>query len=240
MKDGADEKKDVAPSDQRLDMPTGGRRDHRSKRRADLHVGGVASAPRGRHGFGDQALPGRPFTADPESGEAAEQQQLQQIAGKGAQRRADAVHQHRHDDRRPPAEAVPHEAEDHAAERRHRQRQSQRQRGLRLAQMQVVRDRHDHERVQNEIVKVENPRREAQRDNAVVNRTHRAFAEQRDRCASGRDISGGALHEVVAFIDAAAGALPRTNRDWPSPRCYGWLSFGFQASLSSGIDRRSR
>jgi hypothetical protein len=33
------------------------------------------------------------------------------------------------------------------------------------------------------------------------------------------------------------GMLLAKIRDWPNPGCYGWLSFGFSASLSSAIDK---
>src|SRR5260221_11054191 len=45
--------------------------------------------------------------------------------------------------------------------------------------MQVARDRHEHEGVQNEIVKIENPGGEAQRDDSVMNRAYRTLAYQR-------------------------------------------------------------
>jgi hypothetical protein len=70
------------------------------------------------------------------------------------------------------------ETEQEPAERRHQERQAQCKGRLEPAQMQVVRHRHHQEGVEDEIVEIENPGKEAERDNTVVQPAHRLLAQQ--------------------------------------------------------------
>ena len=153
-------------------------RQQHSERRARLHVCRVSRASIGRHALCHQALSGGPSAAHAEPGDRSKQDQLRETVAESAQRSADAIDCDGRRDHRSSPVAVAEEAEDDSAERRHQQRRPQRERRLLGRQMEFARDGDQQERVEDEIVKVENPRGERERDDPQVDRAGLALVHQ--------------------------------------------------------------
>ena len=82
------------------------------------------------------------------------------MAGR-AEQRAESIDGHSRDDDGLASEAIAEEAEHHAAEGGHQKGCSEQQRRIGGREMKVARDRDQQKRIEDQVVEVENPRREA-------------------------------------------------------------------------------
>jgi hypothetical protein len=133
------------------------RRQTDPERRAGLHQRAIVPTPLRRKRLADDRLPRRPLSADADGGDDASEQQRPEADRQARQKRARRVHDDRPLQNRLAPIAIRQAAEGNAAESSAAERHTEHQGGLVAAEAEVVRDRDEQERVENQIVEVEQP-----------------------------------------------------------------------------------
>ncbi len=159
--------------------------DHRGEeareRGAALQVRSVAPAHVRRHGFADQRVRHRPLAADADAGQRARREQRPEPDRQPRQQRADAVDEDRdHQERLPPV-AIGERAADESADGGERERRAEQHRDFVAREREILRQRRrrDEKAEKQQVVEIEDPADERERQDPAVNREHAgAFAQQ--------------------------------------------------------------
>ena len=118
---------------------------------------GKQSARFRRQGFHRQRRPEPPFTAHADSIKRAENQQCCVVRRKGRKQFNERIKDNVDHERDAPPESIAKESKDERANRAHRQRQRDRVTEIGDARAEIVRHRHDNERQQKKIERVQRP-----------------------------------------------------------------------------------
>src|SRR5207249_1892197 len=165
--------------------------------------------PRG-HRLAEERVPDRPLAADAEPGHDARGEERGDLRRQAAEDRPGAVGEDGPLEDRLSPEAVAEVAEERAAHRRRPERRAE-QHGMRLApEAELARDRCEQERVEDQVVEIEEPARPGEGQDAVVDR-RRALVVEEIRRAGGEAVPNT---DSVATWDGAARLIGTAIERW--------------------------